>query len=200
LNYELIISGDLNEVLGDDPAEFGAITSEFNLADVYRHRHGMIEPATYNRGHRRLDYILCSSPLLSAVTACGILPFDVLSRSDHRTVFVDFDTKLLFGSLPSELVHTKTPTFHSRDYETTEAYVNSVHAFCNEKQVYQMAEEALESATPAALNRLYTLSAKPWTQVSKPSSNDTARRCDRLGCSEPTNSRPAVGKPVPWQE
>jgi hypothetical protein len=114
----------------------------------------MLEPATYNRGHRRLDYILCSAPLLLAVTACGILPFDVLSCSDHRTVFVDFDTKLLFGSLPSELAHTKTPTFHSRDYETTEAYVNSVHAFCNEKQVYQMAEKALASATPAALNRL----------------------------------------------
>jgi hypothetical protein len=27
LHYELIISGDLNEVLGDDPAEFGSITT-----------------------------------------------------------------------------------------------------------------------------------------------------------------------------
>jgi hypothetical protein len=114
----------------------------------------MLEPATYNRGHCHLDYILCSAPLLPTVTACGILPFDVLSSSDHRTVFVDFDTKLLFGSLPSELVHTKTPVFHSRDYKTPEAYVNSVHAFCNEKQVYQLAEEALESATAAELNHL----------------------------------------------
>jgi exonuclease III len=81
--HEFIISGDLNELLGDNPNEFGAITTEFNLADVYRHRHGMDEPATFSGGHRRLDYILCSVPLLSTVTACGILPFQILSSSDH---------------------------------------------------------------------------------------------------------------------
>jgi hypothetical protein len=109
-----IISGDLNEVLGDNPSEFGSITTEFDLSDVYRHRHGMDKPATYQRGHRRLDYILCSADLLPSVTSCRILPFKVLSSSDHRSVFVDFDTMLLFGSLPSELASSKTPQFHSR--------------------------------------------------------------------------------------
>jgi hypothetical protein len=94
--HEFIISGDLNNLLGDQPDEFGSITTEFNLADVYRHRHGMEEPATFNCGHRRLDYFLCSIPLLPTVSACGILPFNILSLKDHRTVFADFDTKLLF--------------------------------------------------------------------------------------------------------
>jgi hypothetical protein len=78
--HEFIISGDLNEMLGDNPAEFGSITTEFNLVDVYRHRHGMDEPAMFNGGNRRLNYILCSTPLLSTVTTCGILPFNILSH------------------------------------------------------------------------------------------------------------------------
>jgi hypothetical protein len=100
---EILLSGDLNEVLGENPSEFAKITTEFNLTDIYRHRHGLDEPATYQRGHRRLGYILCTSELLPALTTCGTLPFKQLSASDHRTVFVDFDTNLLFGSLPSEL-------------------------------------------------------------------------------------------------
>jgi hypothetical protein len=151
---DFIISGDLNEVLGDNPSEFGSITTEFDLSDVYRHRHGMDEPATYQRGHRRLDYILCSAALLPAVSSCGILPFKILSCSDHRSVFVDFDTKLLFGSLPSELASSTSPQFHSRDYENSATYTTAMHSFCNEHQVYQMAAQALESADSKQLNAL----------------------------------------------
>jgi hypothetical protein len=45
----------------------GTITTEFNLANVYR----MDEPATFNSGHCRLDYIMCSVPLLSTVMLDG---------------------------------------------------------------------------------------------------------------------------------
>jgi hypothetical protein len=152
--HEFIISGDLNELLGDNPDEFGSLTTEFDLADVYRHRHGMEEPATFNCGHRRLDYMLCSAALLPTVQACGILPFNVLSPSDHRTVFVDFDTKLLFGSLPSELASCNDPQFRSRDYESSEDYVLAMHTYCHKHNVYQIAEDAKADATAVSLNQL----------------------------------------------
>jgi hypothetical protein len=154
VGHELIISGDLNELLGDNPSEFGSLTTEFHLADVYCHHHGMDEPATFKYDHRRLDYILCSVPLLSTVTACGILPFNILSSSDHRTVFVDFNTNQLFGSLPLELASCKDHQFKSQDYENSELYVHSMHEYCNANQVYQMAEQATEYADAAQLNRL----------------------------------------------
>jgi hypothetical protein len=150
----MIILGDLNELLGDNPEEFGSITSEFNLVDVHRHLHGMDEPATFNGGHRRLDYILCSTQLLPSVKACGILPFNILSHSDHRTLFVDFDTKRLFGSLPSELVSCKDPQFKSRDYENSEQYVYAMHTYCHENDIYTMAENAKVHADEVQLNRL----------------------------------------------
>jgi hypothetical protein len=124
------------------------------LTDVYRHRHGLDEPATYQRGHRRLDYILCTSSLLPAITACGILPFKLLSESDHRTVYVDFDTHSLFGSLPSELASPKQQPFHSRDYENSEVYINTVHAYCEDHDLYQRSEAALTSSSPSELNKL----------------------------------------------
>jgi hypothetical protein len=60
---EIILSGDLNEVLGDDPTQFATITTQFNLTDVYRFRHGLDEPATYQRG----DSITYSARLLSSL-------------------------------------------------------------------------------------------------------------------------------------
>jgi hypothetical protein len=152
--HEFIISGDLNKLLGNNPDEFAWITTEFDLADVYGHRHGMDEPATFHLGHRRLDYILCSVLLLPTVSACGVLPFNILSSSDHRTVFVDFDTKLLFGSLPSELASCNDPQFKSRDYESSENYVLAMHTYCHEQNVYRMAENAAVTATATMLNRL----------------------------------------------
>jgi hypothetical protein len=124
------------------------------LTDVYRHRHGLDEPATYKRGHRRLDYILCSSALLPAVTACGILPFQQLSSSDHQTVFVDFDTKLLFYSLPSKLASAKKSLFHSRDYENSKTYITHVNAYCEEHNLYGRSEATLISTSAAELNQL----------------------------------------------
>jgi exonuclease III len=152
---EIILSGDINKVLGDDPTKFASITTEFKLTDVYRHRHGLDDPATYQRGHQRLDYILCTSPLLPAITAYGILPFKLLSESDHHTVYVDFDTHLLFGSLPSELASSKQQSFHSRDYENSEVYINTVNAYCEEHDLYQRSEAALTSSSSSAeLNKL----------------------------------------------
>jgi hypothetical protein len=126
--FEIILSGDLNEILGTDPNEFAYITTEFDRTDVYRHCHGSDKPAMYQRGHKRLDYMLCTSELLPAVTACGIMPFKILSPSDNHTIFVDFDTNLLFGSLPSKLASPKAKAFHSRNYESSEKYIHTVNA------------------------------------------------------------------------
>jgi hypothetical protein len=69
-------------------------------------------------------------------------------------VFVDFDTKLLFGSLPSELASCKDPQFKSRDYENSEQYVYAMHTYCHDHDIYQMAENAKVQADEVQLNRL----------------------------------------------
>jgi hypothetical protein len=44
--FEVLLSGDLNEVIGEVPTKFAAFTTAFNLTDIYRHQHGLDEPAT----------------------------------------------------------------------------------------------------------------------------------------------------------
>ena len=96
---EFVIMGDLNEVVGLISSGFIKVTNKFDLVDVMAHYHPIQnEVATYSRGSARLDYILCTSNLLSAVTHCGIEPFNEHIFSDHRSLFVDWDEARLFGS------------------------------------------------------------------------------------------------------
>jgi hypothetical protein len=69
-------------------------------------------------------------------------------------VFVDFDTKMLFGSLPSELASCSDPQFKTRDYESSEHYVLAMHTYCHKHNVYRMAEDATVSANETTLNKL----------------------------------------------
>jgi hypothetical protein len=75
-------------------------------------------------------------------------------NSYHRTIFVDFDTNLLFGSLPSELASPNAKAFHSRDYESSEKYIHTVDAYCAEHNLFQRSEDTLLSTTPKSLNCL----------------------------------------------
>jgi hypothetical protein len=69
-------------------------------------------------------------------------------------VFVDFDTKMLFGSLPSELTSCNDPQFRTGDYESSEHYVLAMHTYCHKDNVYRMAENVTVSANETTLNKL----------------------------------------------
>jgi endonuclease/exonuclease/phosphatase (EEP) superfamily protein YafD len=96
--YEIILSGDLNEELGADIQGFARISAKWDLVGVIQHYHGTeAEPPTYARGTQRLDYVFCTPNLLASVTRCGILPYSEIIDSDHRAIYVNFDTKTLIG-------------------------------------------------------------------------------------------------------
>ena len=66
---------------------------EFDLIDVHRHLNGTNCLATFSRGSTKIDHILVSRDLLSAVKAAGILPFHHGIHSTHRGLFVDLDLR-----------------------------------------------------------------------------------------------------------
>jgi hypothetical protein len=64
-NYEIILSGDLNEELGTDVDGFARLSAKWDLVEIIQHHHGTTqEPPTYARGTRRLDYAFCTPNLL----------------------------------------------------------------------------------------------------------------------------------------
>jgi hypothetical protein len=55
-------------------------------------------PPTYNRGKKRIDYMLISASLREAVIRSGILPYNSIFSGDHRPCFLDLDADTLFGN------------------------------------------------------------------------------------------------------
>jgi len=97
---------------------------------VVQHFHGRVSTtehetpdfATYDGGTTVLDYILLDENLIDCVCACGYEPFQARVFSDHRAVYVDFDTKRLFGScvqplapMPKRELKSTRPQ-HVREY------------------------------------------------------------------------------------
>ena len=90
---QLVLMGDLNEVVGHNPAGFAKIIMKFNLIDIHGHFHSLLtEVPTYARGKDRLDFVFCTPALLSVVESCGAEPFNQHIFSDHRAWFVDRKT------------------------------------------------------------------------------------------------------------
>ena len=90
----------LNANAGVDPDDctFHQFLEDTGLEDIYRHLHDREkEPASHNRGSKKVDHILGTPGVLGSVTACGIEAFGDGVDSDHRGLFVDFDSIALFG-------------------------------------------------------------------------------------------------------
>jgi exonuclease III len=147
--YEIILSGDLNEELGTDIQGFARISAKFNLVEIIQHFHGSEgEPPTYARGTRRLDYIFCTPNLLASVKQCGILPYSEILDSDHRALYVDFDTTTLIGGDLASLSATPVRILRSRDVKGREKYVEAVAKYMEDHRVLQRLLEVSESPTP----------------------------------------------------
>jgi hypothetical protein len=57
----------------------------------------------YNRGKKRIDYILISATLQDSVEWSSILPYCSIFSGDHRPCFLDLNADLLFAGPTSPL-------------------------------------------------------------------------------------------------
>jgi exonuclease III len=148
-DYEIILSGDLNEALGADVNGFARISAKWDLVEIIQHFHGVVdEPPTYARGTRRLDYVFCTTNLLASVKACGILPYGEIVDSDHRALFVDFDTISLMGGDLAHLSATPVCILKSRDAKARELYVELVAKYLEDHRVLQRLLEVSDAHEP----------------------------------------------------
>jgi hypothetical protein len=96
------------------------------LVDILQTHHTGEAPPTYNRGKKRLDYILISANISQAVLRSGILPFYSLFLSDHRPCYIDIDSNLLFNEATSQ-----APSDHRglqlQDPRKVEQYIAAVN-------------------------------------------------------------------------
>jgi hypothetical protein len=103
---EILVIGDFNERLGDNLNGTAQLAAEFSLTDILWIQHPHLQdPATYIRGKKRLDFALGSQIVAQAGQECRFEQFNYRFHTDHRAMFIDFDTKALFGSATQQLCH-----------------------------------------------------------------------------------------------
>jgi exonuclease III len=140
--HEILLLGDFNERLGDKPHETAHIAATFDLTDIFRIQHPhLLDPATYIRGHKRLDFALGSARVAQAVHSCGYEAFNYRFHTDHRAYFIDFDTEALFGSATQQLVHHTTRILHSNNVKQVTQYIREKHQLLSNHNAFARADK-----------------------------------------------------------
>lgn len=135
---QILLIGDFNERIGEDPSGMSKIAAQFELQDILKTQHGHLsEPATYARGHKRLDYALATPAVANAVIACGYEPFNYRFHTDHRAIFLDFDTQKLFGSTTQSLVNYPLRNLHSNNIRQVTSYVQEKHRLLSQCNAFE---------------------------------------------------------------
>ncbi len=98
---EVILCMDGNKDVDDPRAAIRRIFNETDLVDLHHHRYpSLSRPATHQRGSTTIDLITGSPLPATALCYAWIYPFyePAPIKGDHRTLGVDFDPDILFGS------------------------------------------------------------------------------------------------------
>jgi exonuclease III len=125
-NEDIILVGDFNEEMSEPNSGIGTLAARCGLADVFAIRLGSSSiPATYQRGKKRLDYALISPVLLPHIRAAGYDPFAYRIPSDHRGMYIDFDTNAVFQQNIPPLAPASRRGFSSKTPGVVNQYVTA---------------------------------------------------------------------------
>eukprot|EP00957_Ditylum_brightwellii_P206411 15348310-Ditylum_brightwellii.AAC.1 len=95
---EIILGIDVNEA-NLLTTEIQQLARQLDLIDVHHHMHGGTQaPSTYQQGKHQLDFTFISPGILPSLLTAGFLPFNILFKLDHQTIYADFDSAILFNS------------------------------------------------------------------------------------------------------
>jgi hypothetical protein len=81
-------------------------TQNCGLSNFLSERHaksGEDIPNTQLRGSTQIYFVLTTASIATFIQSIGLLDFDVIFRTDHRTFFIDIDMEGFFGSAMATL-------------------------------------------------------------------------------------------------
>lgn len=124
------------------------LCSDFELVDIFQDRHGFGEFATYSRGTKRIDYCLATPRASTAAKFIGYDPFGHRLFSDHRELFVDFDTHILFGDALATMPPLKHRDIKSNNPKQVTIYLEELHRMCKSRNIFQHIDQLLQLESP----------------------------------------------------
>ena len=138
---DIILTGDFNELVGDDLNAMARVLAAGDLTDAHGHQHGEIDIKTYTRGHARLDYVFVTPRMVDHILRSGYEAFHARIVSDHRGYFVDF---ALAGFLDRQLPAIFSPS--SRAIRGTHPsnitkYIKHLHNYLDKNDIFRLAKQ-----------------------------------------------------------
>jgi len=130
--HEVILLIDANEHLSDEgqsQTKFEIFLHKHNMTDILSHMHMSAGPPTHQRGRHRIDFIAMTPALVQGCRASGILPLASGHDSDHRGLYVDICSKVMFGGSTAKI---QTPA--RRQLTTTNVQALTKYITCMREQ------------------------------------------------------------------
>jgi hypothetical protein len=135
---EILLTGDFNESICQDPDGMRKLMDECQLVDIMKYRHpGQQLPNTYARGHRCLDYALATAKVAEAVQHAGYEPFNSHFPTDHRPYYIDISIPSLFGFQIQPLAKYEPRVLQATNIHQVTAYIEKKYEYLCEHNVFE---------------------------------------------------------------
>jgi hypothetical protein len=145
----VILCGDFNDILDMNSPLIQLCTDPaLQMVDILSTLHPTTSVLpTCDRGSTRIDFALISPDLVPTIRRCGYLPFRLYIDSDHRFLFLDFSTSVLFGD-PSKLASIPTCGIRSKDPKAVTTYLEAKHRHLENNNFYARLDALMQSTEP----------------------------------------------------
>jgi hypothetical protein len=130
-------------------------THNYGLRNTLSEHHttpGTAIPNTHLRGLRQIDFVLTTAGIATFFQAIGILDFDVVFRTDHRTFFIDIDMDGFFGSAAKTLPAQRLRQLELEDPWVATAYRKALHQQFIHHIVFRRIKEQSETSKSGEWN------------------------------------------------
>ena len=102
-------------------------------------------------GQSIIDCMFISPELILAVKKSGYNIFDQVIMTDHRGMYIDFDTELLFGSGDTKLANEKLRMVKAKDPYMVKEYIDKVHKYFDNHNFWSLHSSLMQSKSHNAI-------------------------------------------------
>jgi hypothetical protein len=101
---------------------------------------------THLRGSKQIYFVLTTASIATFILSIGIIDFDIIVRTDHRTFFIDIDMDRFFGSATETLTAQRLRQLQLEDPRVTTLYRKVLHQQLIHHSVFRRIKEQSESS------------------------------------------------------
>jgi hypothetical protein len=139
--HDIVIGGDFNETAEDPNSGILRLATQADLTEPWR----LLHPShpdfnTQESGSRRIDTLLVSRGISSSVKRIGYAPYKYVTNSDHRAMFVDFDTTLLFGDATTKPSSHQFRGVKTNDRKNVTKFVEHMYSELSQAGAFEFQE------------------------------------------------------------